>query len=225
MSERNPPSNTSHNNNEDEIDLRRLVGVLLDAKWLIIGITFLFMLGGVAYALLATPIYKADALLQVEKKSSGMPALSGDMADMFSQESEADTEIQIMTSRMVIGAVVDQLDLTTVSQPDYMPIVGEFLARRSEGNDELTINAFKVPQYAVGKGTQLTLLDANRYELTFEDEVVLKGKIGELAEQGDWQLELARAQANNTQSFNLTKLSRLQAINNLPRQAVVIYPI
>ena len=67
MSERNPPSNTSHNNNEDEIDLRRLVGVLLDAKWLIIGITFLFMLGGVAYALLATPIYKADALLQVEK--------------------------------------------------------------------------------------------------------------------------------------------------------------
>ena len=43
MSERNPPSNTSHNNNEDEIDLRRLVGVLLDAKWLIIGITFLFM--------------------------------------------------------------------------------------------------------------------------------------------------------------------------------------
>ena len=126
MSERNPPSNTSHNNNEDEIDLRRLVGVLLDAKWLIIGITFIFMLGGVAYALLATPIYKADALLQVEKKSSGMPALSENMADMFSQESEADTEIQIMTSRMVIGAVVDQLDLTTVSQPDYMPIVGEF---------------------------------------------------------------------------------------------------
>ena len=214
MSERNPPSNTSHNNNEDEIDLRRLVGVLLDAKWLIIGITFIFMLGGVAYALLATPIYKADALLQVEKKSSGMPALSGEMADMFSQESEADTEIQIMTSRMVIGAVVDQLDLTTVSQPDYMPIVGEFLARRSEGNDELTIDTFKVPQYALGKTTQLTLLDENRYELTFDDEVVLKGKIGELAEQGDWQLDITRAQASNTQSFELTKLSRLQAINN-----------
>src|SRR5690554_1611584 len=68
-----------------EIDLMRLVGQLLENKWLIIAVTALFTLGGIAYALLATPIYKADALLQVEKKSSGMPAL-GEMGDLFSRD-------------------------------------------------------------------------------------------------------------------------------------------
>ncbi|GAL22059.1 tyrosine-protein kinase Wzc [Vibrio maritimus] len=48
-------------NTADEIDLGRLFNILLEAKWLIITITFLFAVIGVMYALLATPIYKADA--------------------------------------------------------------------------------------------------------------------------------------------------------------------
>ncbi|MGR5488555.1 Wzz/FepE/Etk N-terminal domain-containing protein, partial [Vibrio alfacsensis] len=39
----------------DEIDLGRLFGMLLDAKWVIIGTTFLFAALGVVYALMATP--------------------------------------------------------------------------------------------------------------------------------------------------------------------------
>lgn len=60
---------------DDEIDLGRLIGHLIDHKWWIISITAVFMVFGVAYALIATPIYKADALLQIEEKSSGMAAL------------------------------------------------------------------------------------------------------------------------------------------------------
>src|SRR5690554_1791691 len=110
------PSVNTAQHDDDEIDLVRLVGQLIENKWLIIAFTAVFALAGVAYALLATPIYKADALLQVEKKSSGMPAL-GDMGDLFAGESDAATEIQIIKSRMVIGSVVDQLDLTTIVSP------------------------------------------------------------------------------------------------------------
>src|SRR5690554_7232206 len=92
-------SSSRAQDDDDEIDLMRLVGQLLENKWLIIAVTALFTLGGIAYALLATPIYKADALLQVEKKSSGMPAL-GEMGDLFSSDSDAATEIQIIKSRM-----------------------------------------------------------------------------------------------------------------------------
>src|SRR5690554_4573612 len=70
------PSVNTAQHDDDEIDLVRLVGQLIENKWLIIAFTAVFALAGVAYALLATPIYKADALLQVEKKSSGMPALA-----------------------------------------------------------------------------------------------------------------------------------------------------
>lgn len=52
----------------DEIDLGRLLGYLIDGRWWIVTITALFMVLGVAYALLATPVFKANALLQVEKK-------------------------------------------------------------------------------------------------------------------------------------------------------------
>ena len=130
-----PTAPAQQHHHDDEIDLGRLLGILLDHKWLIAAITGVFMFLGVLYAVLATPIYQADALLQVEKKSSGIPAL-GDMADMFATESEAATEIEIIKSRMVIGAVVDQLKLTNVVEPNYFPIIGKFLARRAEQQDQ-----------------------------------------------------------------------------------------
>lgn len=45
---------------DDEIDLRELFGTLWAGKWLILAITFLFGLGGVAYALSKPDIYRAD---------------------------------------------------------------------------------------------------------------------------------------------------------------------
>tara|TARA_B100001059_G_scaffold234499_1_gene277260 strand:- start:500 stop:2548 length:2049 start_codon:yes stop_codon:yes gene_type:complete len=167
---------------------------------------------GVAYALLATPVYKADALLQVEKKSSGMPALSGDMADMFAKESEAETEIQIMTSRMVIGEVVDQLDLTILSRPRYTPIIGEFLARRSGNKDEVLISELQVPQSVIGKPLRLDL-NGKQLALYFDDQQVISGAIGEEMRSGEWRLKVADIEAHNTDTFEVYKTSRLGTIN------------
>jgi len=60
----------------DEIDLRQLLGTLLDHKWWIAGITGAFFAASVAYALLATPIYRADAVVQVESKMPSLPGLA-----------------------------------------------------------------------------------------------------------------------------------------------------
>ncbi|OIM99612.1 tyrosine-protein kinase [Idiomarina sp. MD25a] len=225
------PQAQTPDSNEDEIDLGRLFGLLLDAKWTIIGITVVAMLCGVAYALLATPVYKADALLQVEKKSSGMPALGGDMAEMFAQESEAETEIQIMKSRMVIGAVVDQLDLTTIAKPDYAPVIGNFLARRAEQKDQIKIAELRVPAHATGKALTLVVdgmgsNDVGRafgatFELIYDDNVVLSGKVGQTAQSGDWLLNITDVATPNTNSFTLVKTSRLSAINNWTTQLSV----
>ncbi|POC02136.1 Wzz/FepE/Etk N-terminal domain-containing protein, partial [Vibrio vulnificus] len=64
-----PQNRSSVDNSSDEIDLGKLLGILLDAKWIILVTTFFFAVGGVAVALLSTPIYKADALIQIEQKS------------------------------------------------------------------------------------------------------------------------------------------------------------
>ena len=52
----------------DEIDVGRLVGEIIDHRKLIISVTALFTLLSLLYAIFATPIYQADALLQIEQK-------------------------------------------------------------------------------------------------------------------------------------------------------------
>jgi tyrosine-protein kinase Etk/Wzc len=53
---------------EDEINLGDLLGVLIENRWLIIAITVAAMMLGAFKAFTATPIYRADGLLQVEEK-------------------------------------------------------------------------------------------------------------------------------------------------------------
>ena len=73
--ENNTPM-THQEQNNDEIDLLALAGTLWDGRWLIIGVTALATLFGAVYALLAEPVYRADAMVQVEQKSGGLPGMS-----------------------------------------------------------------------------------------------------------------------------------------------------
>ncbi|MDR8377994.1 tyrosine-protein kinase, partial [Acinetobacter baumannii] len=52
----------------DEIDIGRLIGELIDHRKLIISITLLTTVVAFIYALFSTPIYQANALIQVEQK-------------------------------------------------------------------------------------------------------------------------------------------------------------
>lgn len=57
----------------DDIDLGKLVGELIDHRKLIISITALFTLIAIIYALFATSVYQADAMVQVEEKQVMTP--------------------------------------------------------------------------------------------------------------------------------------------------------
>ncbi|MCG9625996.1 polysaccharide biosynthesis tyrosine autokinase [Vibrio mediterranei] len=200
----------------DELDLSRLFGMLLDAKWVIIGTTFLFAALGVVYALMATPIYKADALIQVESKNSGVSTLISDgLGDIFSQESSASTEIEIINSRMVLGETVDKLNLTTIALPKTLPIIGKGLNRLQGEQLSIDIARFEMPEYLDPAYLTLTVKDdkAESYQVTTEDgKLVLAGRTGELAENGDWQLFVRHIDAEQGSQFMLSKRSRLEAI-------------
>lgn len=211
------PIVNSSQRDSDEIDLGRLFGLLIDRRWLIIGVTFVFMVFGVLYAVLSTPIYQADALLQVEQKSSGLPALGDEFGEMFMSDSEAATEIEIMKSRMVVGAVVDQLNLTTQVTPKYSPIVGNWLARRTPGKDEVLIRRFDVREVYEGHAFTLEFDEAGRsFEvIDQEGESVLSGQVGQLATANGLSLLIADAVLNDTQEFTLVKANRLAVIRGV----------
>ncbi|WP_298718190.1 polysaccharide biosynthesis tyrosine autokinase [uncultured Oceanisphaera sp.] len=214
---------------DDEIDLGRLFGLLLDGKWLIIGITTLAMIIGVTYALLSTPVYKANALLQVEEKSSGMPAL-GEMGDLFSQQSNAGAELEIISSRMVLGAAVDERKRDIIVEPYYFPLLGKFMASRYQGEqpaeaslfdsyawggEQIKVSQLMVPSYLLDKPLTLRATEQGFVLLNNDGTELLRGQAGKLAEQDGIRLLLTDLVARPGTEFVLTKASRLKAIADL----------
>ncbi|MCA3883104.1 polysaccharide biosynthesis tyrosine autokinase [Vibrio vulnificus] len=220
-----PQNRSSVDNSSDEIDLGKLLGILLDAKWIILVTTFLFAVGGVAVALLSTPIYKADALIQIEQKSSGgISSLVGDMGELFSQESSATTEIEIIKSRMILGDTVDKFNLTTVAEPKYLPVIGKGLARIAGKVNQIGISRYTVPEYAQEMKHTLVVLDAEKktYQLVRGDEqVVLKGVAGELAKNDGYELFVTELRSHNDQEFAIGQRSRLEAIEWLKQNLAI----
>ncbi|TOQ93477.1 tyrosine-protein kinase [Vibrio parahaemolyticus] len=204
---------------DDEIDLGKLFGIILDAKWLILCTVVLFSIVGVGVAILSTPIYKADALIQIESKSSGgISAMVGDMGELFSAKSSSTTEIEIIKSRMILGGTVDKFNLTTVASPNYMPIIGKGLARIQGEQISINVTRFNAPSYAVGIPLTLEVVDAEQkaFKLTEDNgSVVLEGKVGELLEKNGYQFLATELVAQTGDSFTVSKISKLDAINKL----------
>lgn len=206
---------------DDEIDLGKLFGILIDAKWFIIGITLLFATMGIAVALLSTPIYKADALIQIEQKSSGgISAMVGDMGDLFAAESSATTEIEIIKSRMILGDTVDKFNLTTIATPEYLPFVGKGLARINGTQNYISVSSFVIPRTAQGFKHHLVVTDAEKgtFDLMIEDQVVLSGVVGQTIEMNGYHIKVRELVAQNEDSFSIAKISKLDAINRLASQ-------
>ncbi|MBY7886551.1 polysaccharide biosynthesis tyrosine autokinase [Vibrio fluvialis] len=208
-------SKAATENQSDEIDIGKLFGILLDAKWLIIATTFIFAVVGVVFALLSTPIYKADALIQIEQKNSGgISSLVGDMGELFASESSATTEIEIIKSRMILGDTVDKFNLTTVVEPQYFPVVGKGVARLRGERNLLSISRFTVPQLFLEQPYTIVVVnaEAKTYQLVSDDRVILEGKAGELAEKNGYELFVTDVNSTDGFEFSIAKRSELDAI-------------
>ena len=71
---------------EDEIDLRELFGVLWKGKWWIIGITALFAIASISYALWLPNEYKATAIVAPasEQGGGGLSKMAGQLGGLAS---------------------------------------------------------------------------------------------------------------------------------------------
>lgn len=181
-----------------------------------------FAVFGVAFAILSTPIYKADALIQIEaKKGGGISSLvGGDMGELFSSDSTATTEIEIIKSRMILGDTVEKFNLTTLVTPDYFPVIGKGIARLSGRVNQLQVSRFELPDFATTLEHQIVVQDAEQgtYQLVRGDgKVILQGVAGELAEQDDYRLFVTGMEAESGFAFNIAKINELDAIDELKK--------
>ncbi|MGY2288736.1 polysaccharide biosynthesis tyrosine autokinase [Pseudomonas sp. SDO528_S397] len=225
------PAVTVREDDNDEIDLLGLFGTLIDHKWLIAMVTGAFMVTGVAYAVLATPVYQANALLQVEAKKNDLLGFS-DIGSMLGKESPSATEIELIQSRSVIGQTVDNLKLYIVVQPMYFPVFGEFLARRFQktnpgelasslmgfnsfawGGESLKLFKLEVPDGQLAKKLTLTAVENGQFTLVDEDDNLLaSGQAGQLVEQNGVTIQIQELHANPGTRFRVIRNPRLNSI-------------
>ena len=207
---------TPHDN---EIDLIQLLAEMFDHRVMIACITLLFTVCAGIYAYSVTPIYQADALVQIEAKqdNSLLKSLSQFGTDL---SPDVAPELLLLKSRMILGETVDKLGLTYSVKRRVLPVIGPLLERGSKA-DELTIGALPLPLLEdKPQELLLTVQEQGRYHLegkTLEADGVV-GKT--LVKDGVTLLVTSLSAAPGTR-FALKTVTKLEAINALQRRLIV----
>ncbi|RDJ99497.1 polysaccharide biosynthesis tyrosine autokinase [Paraburkholderia lacunae] len=180
----------------DELNLSEITSVLRENRLLITAIAAVTLTLGIGYALLATPVYRADATVQVDDDLGAVNDKLGDLAQLFSGKATADAEIELIRSRGVVDDTVRQLHLDIDAKPRYFPLIGERMARASSvdtladpvwglgrfawGGEAVRVSQFDVPPTLYGERFLLVSDGGEQFHLEDHDgEVVLKGRVGE----------------------------------------------
>ncbi|HBQ8856284.1 TPA: polysaccharide biosynthesis tyrosine autokinase [Klebsiella variicola subsp. variicola] len=207
--------NKSMKKDSDEIDLGRLVGELIDHRKLIISVTALFTLLALVYALFATPIYQADALVQVEQKQAN--AILSNLSQMLpDSQPQSAPEIALLQSRMILGKTVDDLNLQTRVKQDYFPIFGRGWARLTgEKPSEVNISRLYLPVTDDDNPEiKLIVKDDMHYSLK-SDSFSIDGVVGELVDAKDISIKVDSITAPKGTIFSVSYVSKLKAISDL----------
>lgn len=206
----------------NEIDLLQLLAEMFDHRMTIACVTLLLTVCAGIYAFSATPVYQADALIQVEAKQNNSllknltpfgPDLSPDVAP----------ELLLLKSRMILGETIDQLGLTYYVRRRVFPVIGPLLEYvQGRKSAEITIGALTIPLLEGKPQTLLlTVREKGRYRLegkTLEAD----GIVGKTLVKNGLSLLVTSLSAEPGTQFTLETVSRLDAINAIQNRLTVV---
>ncbi|AMN46921.1 tyrosine-protein kinase Etk/Wzc [Steroidobacter denitrificans] len=228
----------------DDVDLHRLLATLIEGRWIIVAAAIASLLIASVYLGLARPVYRANALVQVERGKSAFSAEFDNVAALFGQQApEAAGEMELLRSRMVLGRAVDSLQMTVYAEPQYFPVIGRAMARRHAGEElapppfglaefawggeVIEVVHFEIPQRYIGRVFTLIAGEDGRYELIDpEGSRLLHAPVGKLArvalDDEELVLQIDVLHARPGTQFTLVSRSRQAVIGELQGRVRVI---
>lgn len=228
--------------NGDEMHLSDYLSVIAESWKLIVAIAATVLIIGTLYAFIARPVYRADAMIQVEDSANSTKDALGELASIFDTKQTADAEIELIRSRLVVGQTVHSLHLDISAQPRYFPLIGAALARRAGANElapplfgfgrfawggeKIEVSLFNVPRDRYDARYTLVARGGDKFDLVDPDgDVVLHGQVGSVAQGsepvGPVELQVTHLEARPGTQFILTRASALLTIDQL-QDALVI---
>ncbi|MBC9229524.1 polysaccharide biosynthesis tyrosine autokinase [bacterium SPL81] len=220
---------SQNTNTEDTIDLKELFFALI-AQWKLIALCIILSLVCALLYLRVTPdTYSVDALVQVEDSKGASAALLGDLSQMIDQKSPAQSEIEILKSRLVLGSVIQALHLDiNISSPE--DTLSHRLVNKQNYSTEYTpkavifnddeqsfeIQKFDVPSRYLDK-TILLKFESNKINLIDDktDELILTAPLNQLTQMtnryGSWNIGVFSKHQLDT-SYKIQKKSLPAAV-------------
>lgn len=223
---------SQNTNTEDTIDLKELFFALI-AQWKLITLCVILSLVLALLYLRVTPdTYSVDALVQVEDSKGASAALLGDLSQMIDQKSPAQSEIEILKSRLVLGSVIQALHLdleinsanNTIShrlfnKADYSTEYAPKSVTFNDGRKSFNINQFDIPNYYLDRKLSLSFKDKS-FSLTDikTDEIILTAPLNQLnvlnTRFGTWKVAIFTNDTFDTDYF-VQKNSLPAAVQNI----------
>lgn len=103
---------------DETIDLAALVSVIWRGKWLIAQVAALAVfLGGYYAYVAATPVFRSTAVVMLETRQEQVLDFQSVAGSLKGDDSEINSEVEVLRSRSLMGGVVDQLRL--VEDPEF----------------------------------------------------------------------------------------------------------
>ena len=221
------PPETGAPDGDGEESLGEMLATLWDGRYLILGATIVALLLGSYYVWRVSPVYRIDAMLQIEDKKAGKGgAASAALEGIFEQTTKAQAEIEILNSNMVLGRAVEALSLDIMAIPDFSRLIGDARVRGRSDAPEMLVERFEIPSFLRGASFYVVALEDGRYRLEgAKEEAIATAKVGEEL-KFTWQgqpilLEVRRLASQPGQRFLLVRQHPQQAIGTLRRSLKV----
>ena len=214
-------SQTDNVPRQEDIDIVQLLKVLYYSKVWIAATTLLFIAFGIVMAYTLAPVYKSDALIQVERNAS--TGLLNKLSTMLPEGSgvASESEISLIKSRMVIGKTVRDLGLDiSVTEKRYPFANGLLLRLLGKPTGKIEVSTLTVPEEFLNEALILTITAAGEYTLQV-GEAVLHGKVGVPLHAHGIDLMIERAELTQDTVFILRKYNEYSVIDEIKNNIVV----
>ncbi|WP_168408988.1 polysaccharide biosynthesis tyrosine autokinase [Acinetobacter indicus] len=229
---------SQNTNTEDTIDLKELFFSLI-AQWKLIALCVILSLVCALLYLRTTPdTYQVDALVQVEENKGASAALLGDLSNMIEQKSPAQAEIEILKSRLVLGTVIDRLNLNIrihgtedsfwsrlLNKHEYDSEYSAQSVLFKDNQKSFDVRSFEIPDYYRDKSLLLRF-SQGKFSLTDSatEQVVFSAPLNQTSqlqsEYGLWKVGIY-----SQDSFDSTYLIQKQSLPAAVRSLLADYSV
>ncbi len=229
---------SQNTNTEDTIDLKELFFSLI-AQWKLIALFIILSLVCALLYLRATPdTYSVDALVQVEDSKGASAALLGSLSQTIDQKSPAQSEIEILKSRLVLGSVIQALHLDInisstedtlrnrlLKKPHYTTEYNPKSVIFKDNTKQFEVRDFLIPNQFIDKGLKLTFKNRDFFLVDPKnDQVIFTGIINQSNsiqnKYGSWKISVFTKDTLNS-AYQIHKKSLPAAVNAISSNYIV----